>query len=259
MAWNRRHFLGSLGSVGAGALAAIEAHDLAHAARHAVCRIVPPDVSVVASARRGRSVMRRADAAAHALTLAKVVLAAREAAGADFTAVLLGGGADQRAERGRREPLALVDVDGAAHARRIGDALPGDVERRAVIGGGADDREAGGDVHADPEPGELQRDQSLVMVHREDRVIAAVRLESEERVGGEGALHAPGACPGGTEGGADHGALFGAEDAVLARVGIETKDGYAGGTDRKVDAQSLSEDREFLEDPLLRHAGSHVP
>ena len=68
-----------------------------------------------------------------------------------------------------------------AHARPSGSPRPsaagrpvlaGDVERGAMVGRGADDRQAQRDVDAFLEMERLQRDQRLVMVHAKRRVVA---------------------------------------------------------------------------------------
>ena len=72
-------------------------------------------------------------------------------------------------------------------ARRIGDALAGDVERRAVIGRGAHEGQAERDVDALVEGERLDRDQALVVIHGQRDVVARPRARVEHRVGRQGA------------------------------------------------------------------------
>jgi len=57
-------------------------------------------------------------------------------------------------------------------ARRVGAALAGDVVSRAVIGRGADERQSERHVHGAVEGQGLDRDQRLVVIHAERRVVA---------------------------------------------------------------------------------------
>src|SRR5918992_4148156 len=56
------------------------------------------------------------------------------------------------------------EVDGGAHARVVGLACAGDVEGRAVIHAGAEERQAHGDVHAGVESHQLHGYMPLVVV-----------------------------------------------------------------------------------------------
>jgi hypothetical protein len=51
-----------------------------------------------------------------------------------------------------------------------GHATPGELERRAMVRRGADERQPERDVHAGPEGGQLERDEALVMIGADDRV-----------------------------------------------------------------------------------------
>ncbi len=62
-------------------------------------------------------------------------------------------------------------VDGREQAGGIGAAGSGDIERRAVIGRGAHERQAERDVDAAGEVDGLDRDQRLVVIHAERDVI----------------------------------------------------------------------------------------
>ena len=71
----------------------------------------------------------------------------------------------------------------AAMARGSARSCAGDVERRAMVGRGADDRQAQRDVDAFLEMQRLQRDQRLVVIHAERRVILGARRGVEHGVG----------------------------------------------------------------------------
>ena len=62
-------------------------------------------------------------------------------------------------------------------------AFAGDVEAGAVIGRGADDGQAERDVHRVPEVQRLDRDQALIVIERDDRVVARARVFVKQRVG----------------------------------------------------------------------------
>ena len=56
------------------------------------------------------------------------------------------------------------------HARRICDSLPGDIERGAVIRRSPDERQSDRDIHRAIELQSLERDQPLIVIHRDRRV-----------------------------------------------------------------------------------------
>src|SRR5437762_7931351 len=61
-------------------------------------------------------------------------------------------------------------------ALRIGFALARNIERRSVIGRGADEREAQAHIDAATKIERLDRDQRLVVIHAEDRVVSCTRF-----------------------------------------------------------------------------------
>ena len=61
-------------------------------------------------------------------------------------------------------------LNGLDHAARIGDTLTGNVEGGAVVGGGADDGQAEGDVDPPPTGVHFQRDETLVVIHGHHRI-----------------------------------------------------------------------------------------
>src|SRR5579872_3254810 len=62
-------------------------------------------------------------------------------------------------------------ADSGNHAARVGLACPGNVERRAVVWRGANDRKAERDVYALPERQRLDRYQRLVVIHAKRRIV----------------------------------------------------------------------------------------
>ena len=150
---------------------------------------------------------------------------------------LLGGEAVPRDHLAQRRQQVLAHA--AAFAMRaasrmaamrlfgIGDALAGDAKRRAVVGRGADEGQAQADIDAAVEVQRLHRDQRLVVIHAEDRVIGGARLGMEGRIGGERAQHAEALLLQGCECRADDVDFLAAHGAVLARMGIEAGEGEA--------------------------------
>ena len=69
-------------------------------------------------------------------------------------------------------------ADRRGHRPRIGAVLPGDVERGAMIGRGADDRQAERDVDRFLEMERLDRDQRLVVVHAQRRIVIGARARA---------------------------------------------------------------------------------
>jgi len=59
------------------------------------------------------------------------------------------------------------------HARRVGHTLPCNVERCAVVRRGADERETQRPVHAALETNHFERHQSLIVIHRDHRIVLA--------------------------------------------------------------------------------------
>ena len=99
------------------------------------------------------------------------------------------GGSSRRASPltpPRRAAGRTLPPCGSPRPSRRGSAqvLAGDVERGAVVGRGADDRQAERDVDAIVEVQRLQRDQRLVVVHAQRRVVARARRGLEHGVGG---------------------------------------------------------------------------
>ena len=86
---------------------------------------------------------------------------------------------DVRFGQFHREP------DRGDHAVGPGDALAGDRESSAVIGAGARKWESECDVHTFMERVQLQRDQSLIVIHAKDRVEFSLDRPVENGVGRE--------------------------------------------------------------------------
>src|SRR6266704_2874920 len=79
------------------------------------------------------------------------------------------------------------DPDGGEEALVPGDATPGDVERRAMIDRGANDRKTEGDVDPAFEAVHLDGDVALVMILSDDDVELAARGAPEDRIRRPGA------------------------------------------------------------------------
>ena len=125
-----------------------------------------------------------------------------------------------------REPPRVLE--GVLQRVGEGDALPGDVERRAVVDRRADDRQAERDVDPGVERQQLHRPVALVVVHAHDRVVAAAVHGLVEH--GVGRVRAAGVDARGArllDGRGDPLDVLGAEQPVLAGVRVEPADGDA--------------------------------
>src|ERR1035437_2446959 len=113
------------------------------------------------------------------------------------------------------------------HAARVGAVFSGDVEGRAVIDGGADDRNAERDVHGFFEVDQFHRDVALIVVHGDDQVKGAANRLQENRVGSvrPAAGNALGAR--GSDRWDDDSLFLVAEKAMLAGVRVQAADGDA--------------------------------
>ena len=109
-------------------------------------------------------------------------------------------------------------------ARRIGGAGAGDVEGGAVIRRGAHERQAERDVDGMIEGERLDRDQRLIVIHAERRVIVRARPFMKHRIGGK---RTPGIDPFGDEARhrrRDDRAILLAERTLFAGMRIEPGD-----------------------------------
>ena len=107
-------------------------------------------------------------------------------------------------------------------ARRIRDPAAGDVERRAVIDRGPDDRQAQGDVHRPPEREQLDRDQPLIVITGDDGVeLAPSSPERTACPAGNGPRTSMPRARAGRDCRAEHVVFLGAEQAVLSRMRVE--------------------------------------
>src|ERR1051326_5707053 len=117
------------------------------------------------------------------------------------------------------------ESDGRKHAARIGLALSGNVQRGAVVGRGADDRQPQRNVHAFPESQCLHRDQRLVVIHAESGIVAGARTGMEHRVGGKRSKHVCASAAQRLHGRRNDLAFFAPKFTLFSSVGIETRDG----------------------------------
>ncbi len=127
------------------------------------------------------------------------------------------------------------------HGAGIGEVFASDVEGSAMVGAGADGGEADCDVDGCIAREELDGDEPLIVVHGDDQVIFAIQGGEENRVCGKGAAGVDGFLLSCANRGGDDGIVFGAEESVFARVGIEAADCYAWRGDAKIAARLLSE------------------
>ena len=91
---------------------------------------------------------------------------------------------------------------------------------RDVIGRGAHDRQAQGNIHTIPEAQGLDRDQRLVVVHAQYRIISLARFLMEQRVGGKRPPDSKAARLQRCHGGRDDGAIFAAQHTIFTGMGV---------------------------------------
>ena len=133
---------------------------------------------------------------------------------------------------------------------RIGAAGAGDVEGGAVIGRGAHERQAERDVDRVIERQRLDRDQRLVVIHRERRVVALARRLMEHRVGRQRAARVDALGHEPLDRGPHDRQVLLAERAFLARMRIEAGDGEARMRDAEAVAQIARHDAAGLDDEI---------
>ena len=114
------------------------------------------------------------------------------------------------------------------HARGVRDRAARDVERGPVIGRRSHNGESGRDVDGVPAGRHFQRDESLVVVHRDHRVVQTGCEAREKRVCGKRALEEHPLLPERGGHGDDHPQFLVADVSLLAGVGIERKERDAG-------------------------------
>ena len=131
---------------------------------------------------------------------------------------------------------------GGDEAARIGAAGAGEIQRRAVVHGGAHDGQTERHVHGVSETGMFEHRQALVVVHGQHRVVVRQRARHEYGVGGYRAVHEHPRGAGAFDGGRDHVAVFGAEMPALARMRVEAAHGDARPRDSPEPAHVAFED-----------------
>ena len=142
-------------------------------------------------------------------------------------------------------------VDGVEHRMRIGLVAARHVVGGAVVGRGADDRQAGRVVHALGEGEGLERAQALVVVHRQRRIETAVVPESEIAVGGVGTEGEDAFLLRLEDGREDDVLLFVAKQAAVAAVRVQAQHGDLRPRDGEVALQRLVHEAELGEDAFL--------
>src|SRR4029079_11039169 len=87
---------------------------------------------------------------------------------------------------GAQSPALRQGLD---HATGLGNSLTCDIEGRSVIDGRADDGQADGDIDARLEAEHLDRNVSLIVVHRDDEYVIPTAGEEERGVSGQRPVH----------------------------------------------------------------------
>ena len=119
--------------------------------------------------------------------------------------------------------------DSGDHGGGIGLVFPGDREGGAVVRAGAGFRQAQGDVYGVVEIEQFERDEALVVIHRDDGIEVAERRIPENRIGHSwtGEMRFAQVIQA-ADGGSDDPGFLIAESTVLAGVRIESCDGDPG-------------------------------
>src|SRR5581483_6971900 len=112
-------------------------------------------------------------------------------------------------------------ANGGLHVGRAGDVLAGDIERGAVVDRGGQNGDAEGHVHSRFKVEELHGDVPLVVIHRDDEIVRAVRGAKEDGVGRDWTFAVDPACAAGFDRGKNEALVFPAEEPVLAGVRVE--------------------------------------
>ena len=113
------------------------------------------------------------------------------------------------------------------HGARISLAGAGNLVGRAVVRAGPDDGQPDGPVHGRSVLREFHGDESLIVVHRDHEIPAAIEGLREDGVGGKGAVDIHSGIAGHLDGWADDPGFFITEESALARMGVESADGNA--------------------------------
>lgn len=114
------------------------------------------------------------------------------------------------------------------HVTGIGDVFTCDVEGGAMVDRGANDGDAERHINRGLEVEQLHGNVSLVVVHGHDQIMRAACGAEEDGVRGDGTFAVDAAGAAGFDCGLNELTVFGAEESVLACVGIEAADGDAG-------------------------------
>ena len=75
------------------------------------------------------------------------------------------------------------DADRFPHSVRSCPSLPGNIEGGSVTGTGAHDRESESDIHRSLKTDQLERNVSLIVIHRHDTVKLAGNRSLKQRIG----------------------------------------------------------------------------
>lgn len=112
-----------------------------------------------------------------------------------------------------------------AEARGEGEITASDIVGRSVIDRGAEVRESEGEVDRVFKVEEFEGGESLVVVHTDDDIVAALESEGEGGIAGERAVDRKSEGEGLCDRGLDEGLLFVADQAAISGVGIQAADG----------------------------------
>ena len=127
-------------------------------------------------------------------------------------------------------------------AVRFRDVFARNVKRCAVVRRSPDEGQAERDIDPFVKGDGLDRDECLIVIHRNRRVIACAGAGVEHRVGGKGAGEGQALGLELRDERRDHVELFMPHYAAFARMGVEARNGNARGVNAKLVAEALSRD-----------------
>ena len=111
-------------------------------------------------------------------------------------------------------------ADGCSQATRVRPARTGELKRRTVVDGGANNGQSKGDVNGMMKPQCLQDGQTLVVVHRKVGIGAVAQRGNKRAVGGEWPDNVHTLSAGCLARGSNDRLIFGAEMPAFAGVRI---------------------------------------
>src|SRR5438876_7538840 len=155
-----------------------------------------------------------------------------------------------------REVDRGIDAAGVRRARLR--SIGREIERRAVVDRRANERQSERYVHATPEGGRLERGQALVVVHGDDRIVAARVVRYEDRVRGNRPRDVVARDARGRDGGRYDVDFLAAEVTAFAGMRVESAYGDARRRDGEIPGERRRENLDRPDDRIARDRSSDV-